>query len=302
MNKCKKVQKVLIITLILNATVSIIKLVLGYLFKISVLVADGLHSFTDSLNNIAGLVIIKISSRKNDSKHPYGYEKYETIATLVIAVLIVVVGYETLMLGIRKIISPSDYPEINNIVYYMTFATVIINIITYFYEHRKGTQLASSFLIADSNETKGDIFISIGVLLSIYSNHLIHQLPIDGLFTILISIIIFKNGLDIFKDASIILLDQKVIDEKKIYDIVISHPKVVFCHAIRSRGKSDAIFIDFHMGVDKDMSVEEAHDVVNHEVKLMLRDNISGLKSALIHIEPQTAEKRSKSVFIRSDY
>jgi cation diffusion facilitator family transporter len=302
MNKYKEIKNVLIVTLLLNASVAIIKLIFGVLFNISILLADGLHSLSDSLNNIVGLVVINFSKKRNDKKHPYGYEKYETIATLIIGFMIAIMGYETLTMGIKKLVTSETVEKAPFILYFFIILTIVINIVTVLYEGRKSRKLKSEFLIADSNETKGDILISLGVIAGVFFNFTYPHLRLEGIFTIIISLFIFKNAYSILKETSAVLLDKNVVEAEKIHSIVISHPKIKFCHAIRSRGKADAIFIDFHIGVDSLMSVEEAHDKVNHEVKLLLKQHIPGIKSVLVHIEPDTADKRSNSIFLETDY
>jgi cation diffusion facilitator family transporter len=247
-----------------------------------------------------GLIAVRFSQKKSDEKHPYGYEKYETIGTFVVVMLIFFLAYETFSLGITNLFSETPQPDINPIVFLSIIVTIIINILTTLYESNKGKKLKSEFLIADATETRSDIIVSIGVMLGLilmmYTN-----LPLDGILPILIAILIVKNAWGIFKEVSDILTDRNVIDVDKIKEVVLSHPKVKFCHAIRSRGKSDAIFLDFHLGVEDDLSVKEAHDTISHEVKLLLKDKIGGIKSAFIHIEPQSAEQRKRSVFVETD-
>jgi len=297
----QQINKVLWITLISNFFVAIIKLVIGFVFKISTLIADGLHSVSDSFINIVGLIAVRFSQKRSDKKHPYGYEKYETLGTFIVAILIFFLAYETLFLGIKNLSSETLQHEISPIVFISIIATIIINIITSIYELRRGKKLKSEFLIADATETRSDIVVSAGVMVSLVIM-MYTDFPLDGILPILISILIIKNAWGIFKEVAITLADGNIVEIDRIKEIVMSHPKVKFCHAIRSRGKPDAIFIDFHLGVEDNLTVKEAHDEISHEVKLLLKKNIDGLKSALIHIEPQSADQRKKSVFIETDY
>jgi len=299
-NNYLQIRKVLWITLFLNFIVSIVKLAIGFVFKINTLLADGLHSLSDSFVNIVGLIAVRFSQKKSDKIHPYGYEKYETIGSFVVVMIIFLLAFETFSLGINNLLSENPQPEINLVVFFSIIGTIIINLITTIYETRQGKKLRSEFLVADASETRSDIIISIGVMVGLILM-MYTTLPLDGILPMIISVLILKNAWEIFKEVSDILTDSNVIDIKKVKEIVLSHPKVKFCHAIRSRGKPDAIFIDFHLGVEDNLSVKEAHDIVSHEVKLLLKERIDGIKSAFIHIEPQSAVDRKKSVFVETD-
>ncbi len=302
MKKYSQINKVLLITMFLNLAVALVKLVIGSWFKISALVADGFHSLSDSVNNVIGLVSVYFSRKRNDESHPYGYEKYETIATLLIACLVAILGYRTLVLGIQHLIFNSAIRDFSVVVYWSIIVTIIFNLITVIYEGRQGRKLGSEFLCADAKETKGDILISLTVLLSVFLTQWWPLWRGDAWLTIVISFFIFRNAWSIFNEVLDILTDRNTIDAKIIEAVVLSHPQVKFCHAIRSRGKPDSVFVDLHVGVDNSMTVKQAHDQVGHELKLLLKEKIPGLKSVSIHTEPETAKQRQQSVFKRSDY
>ena len=298
MDKYKEVKRVLFITLILNLSVALIKLSIGYFFRLGTLIADGLHSSSDSLVNIIGLVSMKWARKKSDKNHPYGYEKYETIATFIVVILIFFMGFETFQLGVKSIIHPYENLTLpTTIVYFSVIFTILINIITVIYEGRKGKKLNSEFLIVDSNETKWDILISSIILFSLFFVKY-PQLYLNGIIQIFISILIFRAAYQMFKEVSDILTDKNIIDPKVIYDIVMVDPDVKFCHAIRSRGKENSIFIDFHLGVNDDMDIKKAHNVISHNAKRRIFESIEGVKSVNIHIEPESSVNRPKSINI----
>jgi len=166
-----------------------------------------------------------------------------------------------------------------------------------------GRKLNSEFLIADSRETASDIFVSIGLLVALYFIERGH-LWVDGGVAILISLVVLRNSLKIFQEATSILSDEAVLDPKAIEQAVMSHAEARFCHAVRSRGKPDAIYVDLHLGVDAKVTVEESHDRLSHEVKQILADRFPGVKCVLIHVEPDTksARNRSNSIFRFRDF
>lgn len=299
----KEKTSVLIITLILNISMSAAKIAIGLIANLTTVLADGLHSLSDSLINIIGIFSIELSSRKADRKHPYGYEKYETTATIIIGCICLLFALEVLNAGIEKIINPEGYLEVTTVVYFVMVGTILLNVIIFLHEWRKGNELKSEFLIANARRAKSHVLVSLTVVAGIF--FISHGMTIvDGVLTVIISLSIFRNSLQIFKDASLILTDASIVPPHKIREVVMSHPEVRFCHAIRSRGKPDAIYIDLHLGVDTDITVEKAHDEIAHEVKLMLLNEIPGLKSVNMHIEPdnESARGRKRSVFKKTDF
>ena len=294
---------VLKVVLLGNLTICIGKIIVGILSGLLFIVADGIHSLSDTLTNFVGIFSLKLATRKPDEKHPYGYEKYETIGTLIVGCFCLFMAFEVMKESISLLLNPAESWSNIMMAYAMMSIGVIVNCFVYYYESRSGRKLGSDLLIADAKETKSDIFLSIAVILGIYLSD-IGLLFINGLLTLLISLIIFRTAINIIKESSDVLTDINVVPREKIYNIVMSHPEVRFCHAIRSRGRPDSIFIDLHIGVDPMMPVEKAHDIVSHEIKLMLKNAIPGLKCVNIHIEPdnESARLRARSIFKKLDY
>ena len=301
-NKSKQIRKVLFYTFFLNFSVSCSKIIVGFLCGITNIIADGFHSLSDSLINIVGYVSVKLSEKRADEKHPYGYEKYETIATIIIGSICFLLGLQIIQLGISKIINPQPI-VLSKIIFAVMIFSAIINIITVIYEGGKSRELNSEFLKADSNETLADIYVSVGIIVGLFFiQYKIYIL--DGIITVLISLLIIKNSISIFKEASLILADTNIIDHKEIENIVLKNPNIMYCHAIRSRGKKDAIYIDLHIGVVCNTTIEKAHDKISHNVKQLLQSKIAGVKSVNIHIEPDNirARNRVRSIFKKTDY
>lgn len=297
-----KIKKVLIITLILNLSVCAIKIVLGQITGIFMITADGLHSLGDSLSNVVGLVGINIANKNPDKKFSYGYGKFEAITTLLIVTIISVTCFEVFENGIAKILHPSEN-SISLLMFIFIIVSILINIVTIVYEGGAGKKLKSELLIADSSETKSDVFVSIWVVLSIVAIHFTGWHWLDGLGTIIVGFMIIYVIWKIIKPTIEFLADAKIVEPEKVEEVVNCIDGVEFCHAIRSRGKESAFFLDLHLGVRSDISVEKAHDDICHRVKTSLYNSFPGLMNVMIHIEPNndSAINRDKSVFKNRD-
>lgn len=294
--------RVLWVTLFLNLTVSVGKILVGCYAGLLNVLADGLHSLSDAFINVIGLATLKLAGRPPDQRHPYGYEKYETLGAMIVGSIAFVLFLEVFVSGVRKL----AYPEpslVGPAAYAVMVVSILFNIVTVVYEGRMGRRLQSEFLIADSRETASDIWVSAGILVALI---LIGRGWgwVDGVVTLLISLIVLKNSLAIFRSATRILSDEAVLNAEEVIAAVTKHPKVRWCHAVRSRGKPDAVYVELHLGVDPQLSVEESHDVISHEVKELLATVFPGVKCVSTHIEPdhESARNRKHSVFRHMDY
>jgi len=299
--RLKKISGVLIATFILNLTVCILKVVLGLVTGSFTIVADGLHSLGDSFSNVMGILGIHLAQKNPDKKFPYGYEKFEAVATLIIASIISITFFEVMKNGVERLLHPQTV-SISPLVIILMLVSIGINIFVVWYEGGAGRRLKSELLIADSSETRTDIVVSIAVTIGVY---FISRgvLWLDGVITLFVGLMIFKVIIEIIQSTVRILCDGQVIDPNDVRKTVLKVSGAKFCHAIRSRGREEAFYLDFHLGVDPKMMIEKAHDDVCHRVKLALEKKYPEMKAAHIHIEPNNAAGRSRgnSVFAKTD-
>ena len=154
------------IVLFLNLAVAFAKIIYGTLTSTLSMTADGYHSLFDGVSNIVGLVGSFIAARPPDKEHPYGHQKYETIASIFIALLLLYVGVEIFRHALDRFLIRS-VPEVTAISFLVIIGTMCINYLVTRYEYRQGLALRSQVLIADSLHTKSDIYVSLSVILSL---------------------------------------------------------------------------------------------------------------------------------------
>ncbi|MCC6405189.1 MAG: cation transporter [Candidatus Yanofskybacteria bacterium] len=297
------IQGVLWRTMALNLTVAVLKTVGGLVTGITAIWADGLHSIGDSLSNIVGLLGVRLARREPDEEYPYGYDKFESIATLVITGIIFVTLFEVIRAGIARLREPSD-AIVNGTTIALLVSSMTINLFVVWYEGRAGKRLKSELLIADSNETKSDVFVTLGILSGVSTMAIFPALAwLDGVLTLLVACAIGHVIYEIVTSTARVLGDAQVVDPRRVHAIATAVPGVQFCHAIRSRGRETGFYLDLHIGVEPTITIEEAHDVVCHNVKRALYDTFPELKSAHIHIEPNNEKGRTRegSVFATRD-
>lgn len=291
----KRVKNVLIIILLANIFVAVLKIVIGSVTKSASMTADGFHSLSDGASNVVGLVGIWYASKPVDTDHPYGHRKFETLASLFIGGMLAFVGINVAISAFQRLQKPV-VPNITSESIIILLATLVINIFVSWFEYREGKKLKSQILISDSFHTRSDIFVSIGVLVTLVSIRLGLPYVIDSVASIVVSLFIFYAAYEIFKETSNVLVDKAVVDTETIRKIVLEFPDVKNVHQIRSRGKADDLYIDLHIMTDPAMSVEKSHTLI-HKIESKMKEAICSDTQVIVHLEPYyPREKTNYSV------
>ncbi len=278
------VRRILIIIFIINIAVALAKGVYGILTNSLSMTADGLHSLFDSTSNIVGIIGIAQASKPPDKEHPYGHSKFETFASIGIAVLLFAACFQILDATINRFLNPS-VPEITVLSFVIMGITLAVNIGVSAYEYIIGRRLKSSILVADSMHTRSDVYASIGVIIGFFAVKMGYPLA-DPIIALIVTGLIVLTGLEIMKDSSGVLLDKALIEESVIRKIAESVEGVCSCHRVRTHGTPGEIFVDLHIGVDSSLSIDGAHKV-GMEVENKIKETIVGVKDVVVHVEPK---------------
>ena len=281
----KKIQYILFVILILNIIVAVSKIVMGNISKSSAMSADGFASLADGLSNVIAIVGVYLASKPEDEDHQYGHGKIEIITGLIIGLFLLYAGFNVVIEAIGKIKNPVDI-NISPLSLLVMLFTLVINIIVAYYEYKKGNELNSPILIADSLHTKSDTFVTVGVIIALILIRLGMPYILDPVASFVVSLMIFYTAYNVFKENINILIDVKIVDDKEVKNLVMTeYPCVKEMHKIRSRGTKNNVFMDMHIQVDPKMTVEESHRLM-HNIERTIQKNIEENAHVIIHIEP----------------
>ncbi|HBF5059759.1 TPA: cation transporter [Clostridioides difficile] len=284
MDNYKKVKQVLWIILFANFAVALLKIIIGNQIKSYSMTADGFHSLSDGASNIVRLIGIFFASKPKDKNHPYGHKKFEIITSLFISGMLFVIAIKIILSAVLRIANPV-VPAITIESLIALIITLFINIFVCMYEYRIGTKLNSYVLISDSLHTRSDIFVSLGVLVTLVGVKLGFPVIIESIVPIIISAFIIYSAYGIFRPSIGILVDRVAVDEDYIKEIVFEFNEVRDVHNIRSRGSKSSIYIDMHVMVDPFISVEQSHDLT-HKIEKQIQEEINENAQVIVHIEP----------------
>ncbi len=280
----KRIIKVLVVVSILNLISMGVKFVVGYSINSSAVVADAFHSMTDLLANFIGIIALRLSFVPADDNHGFGHEKIENVASLVISFILLFTSTKVFIGAIISFFNPIKLNLSLESIFIIS-STLIINVIIVAYEKYSAKILKSDFLDADSNHTLSDIYITLGVIVSLITIYFGMPSYIDSIISIVISIVIFKIGIEIFLSSTKVLIDTSIIDNQKIMEIIAKYPEVKHVHYLKNRGNQVNVYLECHMLFACNMSVLDAHKVVDC-IEESIKSQFDYNFIFSIHIEP----------------
>ncbi len=290
----RQVQRVLYVTLGLNLLVFLVKLGLGLTTGSLSLVADALHSVTDSASNMLALLAARFSSPEPDEEHPYGRSKFEAIGALGIAAFLGMASFEILSAAVGRFFAPQQSQlQIDGLTLTLMLGLLGINLFVAFYECSWGRALASSLLLADARHTLSDVWVTLTVLLGLAGIHFWGIPWLDQVLAVPVGLLVFWSGWEVLRENVPFLTDRVAIPPKSLRELVLSLPGILDCHDITSRGiPGQMIFIEMHMVVEP-LDVESAHRITE-AVEQLLQERYGPVR-VTIHLEPYSHIEGSRS-------
>jgi cation diffusion facilitator family transporter len=282
------IRNLSLVSVIGNAILSGFKMFAGIVGNSGAMISDAIHSFSDVLTTLIAWIGVKVSKRAADQSHPYGHERFECVASLVLGIVLFATGIGVGKVGIENIIS-GNY-ETLAIPSTIALVAAIISIVgkeaMYWYTRYYAKLINSSAFLADAWHHRSDAFSSIGSLIGIGGAML--GFPVmDSVASVIICIFIVKVAYDITKDAVIKMLDTSCDKdyEKKLAEEILSQEDVLGVDMLRTRMFGNKVYIDLEISVDSNKSFQEAHDVAER-VHKNVEQKFSDVKHIMIHANP----------------
>ncbi len=285
--RLKQIQVASWVGIIGNSILALLKVSLGLISGSLAVVGDGIDSATDILSFLIIFFATRIMSKAPDKKHPYGHLRAETLATLIIAFIILFAGIQLMFTSIIKLASANrtEIPSLLAII--VTFFSVFSKLFLSIYQFKIAKKTKSSMLNANGRNMLSDIFISLGVLVGLLFTITLKMPLIDPMVAILISIWIVRTAIHIFLEANTELMEG--IEDTSIYEEVFTAVKKVKNvsnpHRTRVRKLSNLYLIDIDIEVDGELTVAEGHQLAV-KVEKALRQSIDNLYDVAVHVEP----------------
>jgi cation diffusion facilitator family transporter len=277
----QQVSQVLTITLVLNVLVAVCKITLGIVTGALAITADGFHSLTDSAGNITGLVAVRLSGKPADDDHPYGHTKFETVGALFIGVLLLITAWEVIT-GVFDRLSNPHTPDVTPMTLIVLVGTLLMNIGVSRYQIREGKRLNSTILLTDAQNTSTDVFVTGSVLIGSLVVASTGWLWVDVLLALIVVGFIAKAGYGIIQQTGSVLVDTAPYTFEQLSQVVATIPQVDEVVRARSRGTSDATFIDVDVRVNGQMTVRETTALVQ-SIRSALTSKFGAVEEIDVH-------------------
>lgn len=282
--RMKEGKKVVISSILQNIFLAVIKIFGGIYGNSRALISDGINSLSDVGSSFAILLGIYFSNKPADEEHPYGHEKIESIIGNMLGVFLLITAFE-LGKGSIELLIDGQY---NNTPAYTTiiwaFISMVVKFFMYRYKLKVGIATDNSALIADAKDSKSDVYSSGGVILGILCSIWISPI-FDIILSLIVAILIFKEGVSIIFETSNLILDKQ--DDEFIREIekyLEENENLKNVHDIFMRKSGDKIFLSMHIRVPKEMTVYEAHNLVDSVREGIVLD-FENVKDVMIHID-----------------
>jgi len=271
-----------------NAILSIAKISVGIIAGSLAVVADGIDSAIDILTSIITLIAAYFITKPPDIKHPYGYQRADTIATKALSFIIFFAGAQLAISTVMNLIE-GEIREIPSVIaIYVTLVSIVGKLLLAVYQFKIGKITKSQMLIANGKNMQNDVIISISVLLGLTFTFVFKLPVLDTITALVVSIWIMYVAFKIFMQTNIELMDG--IENTSIYKDVFKAVEQVKNahnpHKVRIRKLSNNYIIELDIEIDGSKNLNEAHKI-GHEVEKNIRKNIKNVYEVLIHTEPR---------------
>lgn len=280
--------RVSVVSIIVNLILSLMKLVAGIVGKSSAMISDAVHSASDVFSTFIVIIGVKLAEKKADNGHPYGHERMECVAAIILAMLLAIVGAGIGMSGIRKIMAgnenewvvPGVLPLIAAII------SVVVKEWMFWYTRAASKKLKSGAMMADAWHHRSDALSSVGSFAGILFARIGYPV-MDSIASVIISLCIIKVAYDILKDGFDKMVDHSCDShtEQNIREIALGVQGVEGIDDLKTRLFGAKIYVDMEILVERELKLREAHAIAE-QVHDVIERNFPDCKHCMIHVNP----------------
>jgi len=273
------------VSVFVNLVLSTAQIIVGVFAKSQALIADGIHSLSDLVGDFVVLFASHHGKKDADEDHPYGHQRFETAASMVLGALLMLVAIGMLWSAFEKLKSPEDIPTVHGAALWVVGIALVSKETLFRYMLKIAKRVKSSMLVANAWHARSDAASSLVVAVGIIGN--LAGYPIlDPIAALFVGLMIGKMGWSFGSSAFHDLMDRSV-DEQEVAAIsatLLQTPGVLGVHDVRTRKMGDMIVVDAHIEVDARLTVEVGHDIgLAARQAVMQRHRVLNL---LTHIDP----------------
>ena len=273
------------VSVVVNLVLTATQITAGVLTRSQGLVADGIHSLSDLVADFVVLAAGHQSRKDADTDHPYGHQRFENAASLVLGVLLLAVGVGMLWSAFTKLQNPESVPQVHGLALWVAAGSLAAKEGLFRYMLAVAKRVKSSMLVANAWHARSDAASSLVVGIGIAGNLMGYPI-LDPIAALIVGFMVGRMGWGFGWDALHDLMDRAVDDEEvaAIRQTLVDTPGVSGVHDVRTRKMGDLIVVDAHIEVDAKLTVEQGHDIaVEARQRVMQRHRVLNL---MTHVDP----------------
>lgn len=291
----KIAMNICIASILVNAALTAFKIVAGILGNSFAMISDAIHSASDVFSTLIVMVGVKIAAKKADREHPFGHERFECVAAIILAIMLGVTGAMIGINGIERIVDGS-YKEVS-LPTYLALSAAIVSIVVkeimFWVTNFYAKKINSGALKADAWHHRSDALSSIGSFIGILFSML--GFPImDSIAAIAISLMILKAAISVFKE-SIDKMTDSACDkktEREIKEIIIAVDGVLDIDSVKTRKFGDRLYVEAEISLDGTLSLFDAHKIADN-VHDEIEYKFPTVKHCVVHTNPKNTEEEA---------
>lgn len=286
-------MRVSAVSILVNTVLSAGKLLAGIFAKSGAMISDAVHSASDVFSTLVVIVGIRLSKKKSDREHPYGHERLECVASILLAAVLAATGMGIGLAGARKVFGNSDAALVVPGLPALLAAVVSVGVKEwmYWYTRAAARKLRSGALMADAWHHRSDALSSVGAFAGILGARL--GFPVlDPIASLLICIFIEKAAFQVFRDAVDKMVDKACAEEDvaRMKAVILSQPGVEGIDEIKTRLFGSRSYVDVEISVAALKTLLEAHETAER-VHRAIEEGFSNVKHCMVHVNPKLPEE-----------
>lgn len=278
------------VSIIANVVLSVFKLVAGIVGKSGAMISDAVHSASDVVSTVVVLIGVHLSSKEADKEHPYGHERLECVAAIVLSVILFATGAGIGIKGVQTLVAGVTHTQATP--GFLALLAAIVSIAVkesmYWLTIAAAKKINSSALKADAWHHRSDSLSSIGALIGIIGARMGYPV-LDSVASVVIALFVMKAAFDIFMDAVNKMVDQSCDEEteESMKELILSQENVLGLTSLQTRLFGSRIYVDAEIEADGNLTLIKAHDIAENVHDAIEREFVL-VKHCMVHVNPKT--------------
>lgn len=299
-NEAERIAMIVSVNSIIgNLILSLGKLIAGFMAQSAAMISDGIHSASDVFGTLIVMAGVKFSNKASDDEHPYGHERLECVAAIILATILTMIalligysGYEKITADIAELVVPGQ------MALWAAVISIVVKEAMFWYTRNAAKKINSGALMAEAWHHRSDALSSIGAFIGILGSRMGYPL-LDPIASMVISVMILYAAYEVFKDAMEKMVDQSCDEATNatMRELVLRVPGVEHVDSLQTRLFGNRIYVDIEITVLDTLSLLEAHHIAE-TVHTAIEANFPLVKHCMVHVNPLSEDKHNIHIIL----